>query len=155
MNVTFPEHLAQLMKHEGINNAELARRIGVSHVSVGNYLAGRVPKYDVAQRIAEVFGIAPDYLLNPGKYKRPFDLAKEAAALCEGDEKEKNEVFNRVVSLEGSKLKAWQEGFEEAEGVFKEDPSVLGGINWRDRALIAETKLANLRIKLGEMLKEL
>ncbi len=79
MIVTFSEHLASLMKAHGFNKSELGRRAGLSHVAVGNYLKGRMPKYAEADRLARVFGIDPDYLLNPTKYSSPL---REAAAVA-------------------------------------------------------------------------
>lgn len=65
MNVTFPEYLADLMSAQGMRPADLARAAGLTHVAIGNYLKGRVPKYEQAQKIAHVFGIGTDQLLNP------------------------------------------------------------------------------------------
>lgn len=65
MIVTFSDFLVQLMNKTGWSKAELARRADVSHVSIGNYLRGRTPKYAEATKLAAAFGLKPDQLLNP------------------------------------------------------------------------------------------
>ena len=55
------------MAARGINNVELGRALGVSHVAVGNYLkeSGQLPRADGLARIAEYFGVSMESLLRP------------------------------------------------------------------------------------------
>ena len=55
------------MAARGINNVELGRAIGVSHVAIGNYLKepGQLPRADGLARIAEYFGVTMESLLRP------------------------------------------------------------------------------------------
>ena len=57
------------MAARGVNNVELARSLGVSHVAVGNYLKepGQLPRADGLARIAEYFGVSMESLLRPPK----------------------------------------------------------------------------------------
>jgi len=150
MNVTFSQNLARLMKEMGFNQSELARRAGLSHVAIANYLAGRVPKYEAAEKLSAVFGVNTDYLLNPDRYKSPFEAATSAFDRAEGSLKEREVVYQDTLKKETQKLKARSEGYNEAEALMRVD---LEG--WKKRALAAEGKLANMRVKIGAVLNEL
>lgn len=63
-NVSFGEKLAELIRGRGMNNVSMAKAIGVSHVAVGNYVKGRVPKAAILQRIADFFGVSSSVLLS-------------------------------------------------------------------------------------------
>lgn len=88
MIVTFSQHLEKLMADAGLSKAELARRAEVSHVAIGNYLKGRIPKSAELGRIAAVFQLNPDYLLNPSKYNEPLRAAARHAEPFEGAERQ-------------------------------------------------------------------
>jgi transcriptional regulator with XRE-family HTH domain len=64
--VTFSSYLRDLIERRGLSPAGLAREIGLSHVAVGNYLSGRVPRYDQAKKLADFFGVSTDELLSGG-----------------------------------------------------------------------------------------
>jgi transcriptional regulator with XRE-family HTH domain len=152
----FAEHLAVLIRQRAVTAKEVADATGVTAAALSRYLSGqRQPRYKEAEKLADYFGVAPDYLLNPARYQRPFEIAKKAAAEFEGTDKERDKVFNDVLRYETDKVRSWQDGFSEAESVLREEPVVFGGIDWRGRALVAEAKLANLRIKMGDLLNEL
>ena len=55
------------MGARGVNNVELGRAIGVSHVAIGNYLKepGQLPRADGLARLAEYFGVSMESLLRP------------------------------------------------------------------------------------------
>jgi len=55
------------MAARGVNNVELGRALGVSHVAIGNYLKepGQLPRADGLARIAEYFGVTMESLLRP------------------------------------------------------------------------------------------
>lgn len=64
--LTFGARLSDAMSEAGIVAADLARRVKVSHVAVGNYLRegdAAIPKADVAQRIADALGVELRWLL--------------------------------------------------------------------------------------------
>lgn len=104
MIVTFSEHLASLMSQHELSKAELARRSQLSHVAIGNYLNGRTPRNPELQRLAAVFGLNPDYLLNPSKYSAPLLAAKAHAQSVVGTEAQKNMAYNERVLLMTSHL---------------------------------------------------
>ena len=56
--------IAALRRAAGWNQAELARRLGISSSAVGMYEQGRrEPSADMLVQLARVFGVSVDYLL--------------------------------------------------------------------------------------------
>jgi transcriptional regulator with XRE-family HTH domain len=51
------------MADRRLGNAALAKAVGISHVAVGNYLDGRLPRAEELLAIADHFGVSTDYLL--------------------------------------------------------------------------------------------
>lgn len=51
------------MVEHGINASQLAKKVGLSHVAIGNYLAGNLPKSEHLIKLAEEFGKTTDFLL--------------------------------------------------------------------------------------------
>lgn len=51
------------MAERGLGNAALAKAVGISHVAVGNYLDGRLPRAEELLAIADHLGVSTDYLL--------------------------------------------------------------------------------------------
>jgi transcriptional regulator with XRE-family HTH domain len=143
MNVTFPVFLSQLLTAKGWKPADLARATGLSHVAILNYLKGRTPKYEQAQKIAAAFGITPDYLLNPDVYSAGIRAAAAIADSMEGTEEERTARFNSLVMEDAVKLKARSERWENAESLM--EPSPVYGEDWKGRALRAEDQLASLK----------
>lgn len=48
---------------EGINQNKQADEMGISHAVLSQYLNGRIPRIDKLVKIAEYYGVSPDYLL--------------------------------------------------------------------------------------------
>jgi transcriptional regulator with XRE-family HTH domain len=145
MNVTFSTHLSQLMADRGWKAADLARESGLSHVAIGNYLKGRIPKYKEAQKIAAVFGVSPDYLLNPERYTSPLKMAAEIAKQAAPKDRQRMfEIAERALS-EAMLPK-------EGEGL-REDMPVYGSgvIDWRARAIDLEKQLLTVKDQLGKI----
>ena len=59
----FSETLKKLMEKSPISNPALGRAIGVSHVAIGNFLSGQLPKSEHLYGLARFFGVSTDYLL--------------------------------------------------------------------------------------------
>jgi transcriptional regulator with XRE-family HTH domain len=51
------------MEQRGLNNTQLAREIGTSHVAVGNFLDGQLPKSEHLYRLAKFFDVSMEWLL--------------------------------------------------------------------------------------------
>lgn len=139
----FASHLAQLMSERRVCARDVAKGTGLTPAAVSRYLSGqRQPRYLEAVKLAEFFGVNPDYLLNPDKYRLPFSVAAEAVkGMEEGPPRDRE--YNRVLREETEKLKARQEGWEAASDVVREDPPWVD--QWRDRALAAEALLDQFR----------
>lgn len=62
--LAFPERLRQLRKQHGWSQAEVAQRIGVQRVLIGNYELGiNQPTIGVAAKLAHLFSISLDSLV--------------------------------------------------------------------------------------------
>lgn len=51
------------MSDRRLGNAALAKAVGISHVAIGNYLDGRLPRAEELLALADHFGVSTDYLL--------------------------------------------------------------------------------------------
>lgn len=64
MHDTFCGRLRELRKKNGYTQASLAKALGVSQSTVGNWEAGsRVPNFDNLERVAKIFGVPAGCLL--------------------------------------------------------------------------------------------
>jgi transcriptional regulator with XRE-family HTH domain len=59
----FAERLRSLRDQRELNNLQLAKAVGLSHVSIGNFLEGQLPKSEHLHALAEYFGVSTDFLL--------------------------------------------------------------------------------------------
>lgn len=59
----FKDMLKYLRKREGISQAELALRLGITPSAIGNYESGtRKPSYEIEDAIADYFNVSIDFL---------------------------------------------------------------------------------------------
>ena len=59
----FAERLRALRDQRELNNLQLAKAVGLSHVSIGNFLEGQLPKSEHLHALAGFFGVTTDFLL--------------------------------------------------------------------------------------------
>lgn len=60
----FGKRVLELRKAQGWKQEELGKRLGTSGVVVGRYeRGGMMPSIEVAQKMAEIFGVTVDYLV--------------------------------------------------------------------------------------------
>lgn len=60
----FGKRVLELRKHRGWKQNELGKKLGTSGVVVGRYERGEMmPSIEVAQKVAQVFGVTVDYLV--------------------------------------------------------------------------------------------
>lgn len=58
------ERIVEAIKQSGMTQTEIARKIGVTQSSVGQYLSGRsLPALDTFARLCQVLDVSPEYLL--------------------------------------------------------------------------------------------
>ena len=93
--VDFALRLRQLRKDKHLTQAQVASRIGVTPSMVSSYETDiRLPSYDVMMRIADVFGVTVDYLL-------------EEIAIAEGSLSKKAEFLTKYCCIKQSSSQAW------------------------------------------------
>lgn len=84
--MSFGEKLKSLRKMEKLTQKQLADRIGVAKSIISYYESGhRYPSYDVLVKIARVFHVTTDYLLDVEKRRMldVSDLSEESVAVLE------------------------------------------------------------------------
>lgn len=59
------------MQKRGVNNLALARAVNVSHVAIGNFVSGQLPKSEHLVALAEFFEVSTDELLGRCAVKYP------------------------------------------------------------------------------------
>lgn len=72
---TFQENVRALMAYHGVNQSDLARRMGVTPAFVSHLLVGRRrPGLDTIESVARALGVEPHRLLE----KVPVNIAQSA-----------------------------------------------------------------------------
>lgn len=67
-NLNFPLNLTKYREQKNLSKTELAKRVGVSDVTVGHWESGKIsPRMGKVELIAEVLGVKPDDLLFDGQ----------------------------------------------------------------------------------------
>ena len=60
----FDTRLKELRTGAGLTQAQLAKQLGVTQSTIGNWESGcRVPRTETARKVAAFFGVSTDYLL--------------------------------------------------------------------------------------------
>jgi transcriptional regulator with XRE-family HTH domain len=59
----FAERLRSLRDERNLTNLDLGKSVGLSHVSIGNFLEGQLPKSEHLVALARFFGVTTDWLL--------------------------------------------------------------------------------------------
>jgi transcriptional regulator with XRE-family HTH domain len=82
-----------------LTNAELGKAVGLSHVSIGNFLEGQLPKSEYLVALAQFFGVTTDWLV--GNDDRSSGLRETTPEyLIDDDMAELAELKEKVYSLE-------------------------------------------------------
>ena len=92
-----------MMEEKKVSNTELGRAIGVSHVTIGNYLNGKMPKTDHFFSIARFFGVDPVDLYEgaigvPALHDAPLDWRTRALEA----EQELGDLKRKIKALTGT-----------------------------------------------------
>jgi len=74
----FAERLRFLRDKRGLSSLELGKSVGLSHVSIGNFLDGQLPKSEHLASLAEFFGVSTDWLLGRDAEMSPPALLENA-----------------------------------------------------------------------------
>lgn len=146
--VNFATHLASLLKTRGLTQKKFAREIEASEASVVKWLNGSVPLGPKLNRIAEYFGLHPDYLMNPLRYDQAIKDAAREADEMQGTPEQKTAFFNERAKQKGKGLNDRQSGWDDAMRLHD-------GEDWQARAETAERTIAKLKKMLQQALSEL
>lgn len=106
----FDEMLIYLRKRADLTQVELAKKLGVSRSTIGNYEKGiRTPDYEMLEKIADFFNVDLNFLL--GKSGNEADLYKRyaEAEFKEKAEKEILRLFRKLNSDGQDKVRAYME----------------------------------------------
>ena len=77
--VDLGKRIQELRKQIGLTQAQLATKIEVSHTQLTRYESKNIqPPADVLQRLAEVFDVSIDYLVNGNKSDKVEQTLKDA-----------------------------------------------------------------------------
>ncbi len=106
---SFSRQLKRLMEAKGMKAADLARALDISHVAIGNYLAGvrDFPHGDVLVQMARFFGVTADELLFGPEGEREWTSKPEQI----------DEVVREQIGLLEELKESDPEGFETVRSV--------------------------------------
>ena len=97
------KRITDLRKKEGLSQAELARKIEISHTQMTRYeLKGIQPPADILKKLADIFGTSIDYLVNGTAQEKAqstlsdAELIKQFKEMEQLPEKEKSTILNVV-----------------------------------------------------------
>jgi len=76
--MSLEERIKQLMEEQKISQKELAEKTGLTEASVSKYVNGkREPRIDVILKLAKVFNVSTDYLLEGLENEKLHDAFSE------------------------------------------------------------------------------
>lgn len=79
---TMGERIQQLRKNTGLTQADLAKKIGISHTQMARYeIKGVQPPANTLKKLADVFDTTVDYLVSGDKDEKVKDSLKDAELL--------------------------------------------------------------------------
>lgn len=86
----FSQNLKRLMEKNNVKNIDLAKKLKITKPAISNYTTGRsVPKIDVIFKIAEIFGVHVESLLN-----KNYEAGKIMQSNIKINKSEKSTSFN-------------------------------------------------------------
>lgn len=93
------ERIKSLRKQKGYSQAELGKLVGLSYAQIGRYeTKGMQPSAEALNKIADLLGVSPDYLLNGSAGDKASanlgdkDLIKQFKEVEQMNERDKNFV---------------------------------------------------------------
>jgi transcriptional regulator with XRE-family HTH domain len=102
-----------------VNNLTLAKAIGVSHVAIGNFVGGQLPKTEHLVGLADYFGCSTDWLLGRerNEAEAPRVLRESPVPFLPTDLRRKNAVakLRRQMQNLQSQITSINEALNELE----------------------------------------
>jgi len=103
---TLGKRIQELRKEAGLTQQELAKKINISHPQIVRYEIKNVqPPADVLKRIADVFGVSIDFVVNGDTNEKAQQTLKDAELIKQFQkieqlpEEEKNTVLKVITAL--------------------------------------------------------
>lgn len=97
MSRKFNEMLIYLRKKVGLTQAELAKKIGVSRSTIGNYEKGiREPDFETLEKIADFFNVEFGYLMGKSGSEKDFYEKYLKTVMAIEKEKEIIQLFHKL-----------------------------------------------------------
>lgn len=120
----FRIRLKELRENAGLSQDSLAKQVGVSQSTVGNWEAGtREPNFSTLQRLADFFGVSTDYLLGRDTDKTKNN--KESART----ERTLSDILKKYADPDAETLLLYGHGMPMQEiQVKKEDVEIVRGL---------------------------
>ena len=82
---TFIERLERLMADRGLQQKDLAKKVGISSNGISTWkITGALPRADVAVKIADILGVTVEYLITGhiSNIDKTDELAYTVSKLC-------------------------------------------------------------------------
>lgn len=95
-----PEHLEEAMRRAGINQSQLAERVGVKQPSIGRLLSGETKTTRAIEQIAAVLGTSPAYLKKGGTHDASPTAAGEQQLAWRGPPIEPDPDLVKIDSID-------------------------------------------------------
>lgn len=96
--MNFPQRLKELREGLKLTQAELAKKLGVSPGSIGNYESGaRTPRLDDLEMFADYFNVPMDYLVGRTNDRPKFSLEEEWVIRCYREADEDTQVGIKTI----------------------------------------------------------
>lgn len=164
--MTVGERIQVARKNAGIKQSELAEKLGVAVITIGQYERGkRQPRLEQLQRIATALGVSVDYLL--GQYHLKGIIDYKSLAIRERiferikQQGMSYEEFCKKLGLPFDEWFHWKE--ESSESYLDHLPQIAELLNipeselvgeYRKRTVSVEAKLKKALIKLNDKGKQ-
>ena len=101
-----------MFKRGKMKASQLGREVGLSHVTIGNYLVGRPPKSEHLVKIARYFSVSTDWLL--GLVGEPANWDELASGLSEAPAESELEIWKRRAKKSEKELAELKEKLQAA-----------------------------------------
>ena len=108
--IKFKDEFKRLRKEKGITQGELAKILGVSRSTIGNYEQGiREPDFEMLEKISDYFNVSMSTLLDnqtdidlylKRKYEKIYELVQKYMKLNSGDQARIEERIDTLLERE-------------------------------------------------------
>lgn len=135
----FVKRLQLLLDENNINQKELAKKVGVTEVTISRYMTGeRKPRIDIANKIAEILGTTTDYLMGASDVRDPYN-----------QEKHKDELRKKAKDSVEKEFKKEIEALDEFRNIM-----INKGFDYENKTYEELAQIIVKHIKIQDMLND-